>query len=419
MAGMPGVDAVNCYQRSTIGDQGTHQQGVGVGLFIQDRWKPFKRLTVLPGIRFDYGWTQNTAGKTVSSLFGVGPRLGFAFDLTGDQKTIWSASYGRSNETLSLLAASSTDNPLQTTEQWNPKTGKWEPFSSSGGPGGTIIGGNLTPPHTDEFTTALRREIFKDSVAGIEYTYKRVSNIWDGIEQNQVWDPSGYRVVGYLNGEPRQIYLYSTPDSNYRIYQGIDFTVESRPTPNWDLWAAYTVSWLYGPGAEQLGQVTGVEAGSSQFYNPRQRMFFDGFLPEDHRNNLKLRASYTWRGLTVGAFFNYVSGSPLTKKFFNAQDAVAGNYTNARSPQGTEPGSGNDFKKVTELRLPDIISMDTRVEYDFHGLIKQHIIVMLDLFNMFNLAAATGLDNTDTATFGTAQGRQQPFRLQLGLRYNY
>ena len=62
------------------------QQGFGVGVFVQDRWKPFKRLTILPGIRFDYGFTKNTLNQTVTSLFGVGPRLGFTVDLTGESE---------------------------------------------------------------------------------------------------------------------------------------------------------------------------------------------------------------------------------------------------------------------------------------------------------------------------------------------
>ena len=53
-----------------------HQWGLGAGIYVQDRWKPWKRLTILPGIRFDWGLTTNSVGQTVSNLFGVGPRLG-------------------------------------------------------------------------------------------------------------------------------------------------------------------------------------------------------------------------------------------------------------------------------------------------------------------------------------------------------
>lgn len=425
MAGAPGVSDHNCFQRLSQPDSTSKEQGIGFGLFIQDRWKPLKWLTLIPGIRVDYGWTQIVgSGKTFSSLFGIGPRVGATVDLTGDQKTIFSAFYGRSNETLSLLPASAANNPLQTTEQWNPTAHRWEFSEQVGGPRGYQVDRNLVAPHTDEVTASLRRELFRDSVGSIEYTYKKISNIWDGVEVNQIWDPTGYRVIGTLNGEARQVYRFSTPDGNYRVYHGIDFTVESRPTPNWDIWIAYTLSWLYGPGAEELGQVNGYEAGNSGFYNPRQRMFYDGYLADDHRHNLKVRASYSWKGLTIGGFFNYISGAPLSKAYFNQNDAFAYSYTNKRSPQGTTPGDEltgmrNNVAYWSEFRLPDQIQFDTRVQYDFYPLAHQHLIAMADLFNIFNLASATAIDTRDEATFGTAQGRQTPFRFQLGVRYLY
>jgi hypothetical protein len=198
--------------------------------------------------------------------------------------------------------------------------------------------------------------------------------------------------------------------------------VESRPTPNWDIYAAYTVSWLYGHGAEQLGQIAGY-IGSSQFYNPREAMYFDGYLPEDHRHNLKFHASYTWKGLVVGALFNYISGSPLSKSFFNQTD---GSFTNYRAPQGNDPGKGstslstpNDPSQWSELRLPDQIQVDVRLGYDFHALIGQHLILMADLFNLFNLSAVDGLDTSNSSTFATVTSRQRPFRFEIGVRYVY
>jgi hypothetical protein len=403
-----------CYQRTDTDDFHNQQWGVGVGAFAQDRWKPWKRLTVLPGIRFDWGTTRNSVGETVSNFFGVGPRLGATLDLSGDQKTIFSVFYGRANETLSLAAASNADvTAVSTTYQWN--NGKWDKQYTSGGAGGYRLDPGATPPHSDEVTASLRREVFRDSVAGVEYTYKRMSNIWDGVEVNQIWNPSGTHVVGYVNGIPEQITKYTTPDQNYRIYQGIDFTFESHPSDALDLYLAYTLSWLYGPGAESLGRINS-DLSSSGFYNPRQTMFYDGFLPEDHRHQLKLRGSYTFHGVSLGLFLNYLTGSPLSKQFFNATD---GDYTIKRSPQGTDPGTGNDAKAISEFRTPDLLQIDTRIAWDLHPLIHQHLVLIADLFNLFNLSGATSVTNNDVPTFGTAAGRQSPLRFQIGLRYNH
>lgn len=427
-AGMPG-NLSGCYQKTTQDPYTNVQDGFSMGFFAQDRWKVNSWLRINPGLRFDYGRTTNSRGEVVSNLWGFGPRLGLVFDITQDQKTIFTAYYGRSNEVLSLLAAAYADvTSVATTYQFNPDVnmgkGGWDMLYQSGGPGGYALRPDGTPPHTDEITLSMRREAFQNSVVGVDYTYKRVGNIWDSQEINQIWDPSGQRVVRYADGKPQQVFLYTTFDQNWRVYQGVDFIFESRPRQEWDFAVIYTLSWLYGPGAEQFAQISGSQT-LSQFYNPRLAQFYDGFLPEDRRHQLKIRASYQWKGLTFGAFLNYQSGTPRTKRFFNAYD---GGYTYLRSPSGTEPGndsnsasSYNDLTRIAEFRVPSLLVIDARVTYDLASLFtdKVHLQLIADVFNVFNLDTPTGVVNRDLATFGQVTTRQAPLRAQLGLRIMY
>lgn len=391
--------------------------GFGIGFFAQDRWKPIKRLTILPGMRLDYGITKNSVGQTVTNSWGVGPRLGVTFDITGDQKTIATAYYGRANETLTLLPALFAD-PRATTEvqRWDPSAnggaGGYTLQNRTGGSDGYRLRPNSTTPHTDEITFGLNRELMRDSVASIAYTYKRVSNMWQEVEVNQIWDPSGQRVIGFADGNPRQVSLFTTRPEAYRNYHGIDLSAEARPDEHWDLYAGYTLSWLFGPGSETVRTV----GGGNQFQNPRQQAFFDGFLPEDVRHNLKMRASYTWKGLSVGATMNFATGTPLTKLFFNQQ---TGSYTNRRSPAGSAPGAnGNDWKTIANFRVPDQLIITLRASYDLHEHIGQHLTLIADVFNLLNLDTPVGLETRDLPTFGQAnQGRLAPFKVQLALRY--
>jgi hypothetical protein len=340
---------------------------------------------------------------------------------------MFSAYYGRANETLSLLAASSADfQPVATTYQWDPMgnmgKGNWDVLYTSGGKDGYRLNPNTSPPHTDEITLSFRRELFQNSMGGIDYTFKRVGDIWDSREINQIWDPTGVRVVDYANGKNQQVFLYSTWPENWRIYNGIDFIFESRPRQEWDFSVIYTLSWLHGPGNEQLGLIS--SAYNSQFYNPRMFGFYDGFLPEDRRHQLKIRASYTVKGFSFGAFFNYMSGTPLTKVFFNQTD---GSYTVRRSPSGTEPVQPNDVKQIAELRLPALLTVDARVTYDVASLFTQkvHLTLIADIFNMFNMDVAntgtggTNIEVRDVPTYGQIRNRQAPLRFQLGARLQY
>lgn len=129
------------------------------------------------------------------------------------RKTLFTAYYGRSNEVLSLLSAAyADDSSIATRSRWNADKKAFEPSSTLGGPGGYQLDPRGTPPHTDEVTLSLRREVLENSVASIDYTYKRVGNIWDGVEENQIWDPTGTRVIGYANGMPQQVFRYTRPD---------------------------------------------------------------------------------------------------------------------------------------------------------------------------------------------------------------
>jgi len=394
-----------------------HAFGFGIGAFAQDRWKVWKRLTVIPGVRVDYGITNNTARQTVTESWGIGPRLGFALDLTGDQKTIFTGYYGRANETLNLLPSIYADPAsTSTTYRWDPTAnngkGGYVFKYATGGAGGYKLDPHAKTPHTDEVTLGINREFFRNSVVSLNYTFKKVANIWSEVEINQIWDPSGQRVVGYVNGQPRSVLLYTTPDLAYRIYHGIDLVVESRPTPHWDFYAAYTLSWLYGPGSDEIHTV----GGGNAFANPRQTNFYYGYLPEDVRHNVKIHASYLFHGLTVGGNVTYATGNPLTKQYWNQ---FTSSYGNRRTPQGTTPAVNiNDPTSIAAFRTPDTVVINLRASYDFHEQIHQHLIVIADLFNALNFDTPTGLENRDIPTFAAAnQSRLSPLKFQLAARY--
>lgn len=406
--------------RTITPDYGNHAGGFGAGIFAQDRWRVTKRLMILPGIRLDWGITENTVGQVVSNLWGVGPRLGFTYDLTGDQKTILTAYYGRANDTLDLLPAIYADPiPPSTVQRFNSTTGQFATTNQTGGSGGYLLDPNVKPPHTDEISIGVNREFFKNSVAGLNYTYKRVSNIWQEVEVNEIWDPTGERVIGYVNGQKTAVEWFTTPDQAYRNYHGIDLTLESRPNEHWDVYVGYTLSWLFGTAADEVGTNTQSTIGSGNgFNNPRQTKYYSGYLPEDSRHNIKAHASYTLHGLSAGGTLNYASGSPLSKQYYNS---FTGGYNNLRGPVGTDasPGS-NDPTAYSTFQTPDSLMINLRVSYDMSEILHQHLLFMVDIFNLFNFDTATTVETRDIATFGQAtSGRLAPLHVQLAARYSF
>lgn len=414
-----------CYVRSDTATYGGTEHGFSLGVYAQDRWKPVSWLTILPGIRFDYGTTTDSAGRLVSQLSGFGPRLGAVWDITHDNKTIFSAFYGRSNEVLSLLAAANASpTALTTNYNWDKANKNWVFGSTNGGPDGIILQPHdLTTPHADQIQLGLRRLILSTMTGGIQYTYKKTSNVWDRTEVNQILDPSGTRVIGYQNGNPSQVFLLSTPDHNYNIYQGIDFTMQGNPVPELNIYGAYTLAFKYGPGADELAQL-GPQGGTvqSQDFNARQTQFFNGWAFGDVRHQIKLSGSYTIGGFSFGPNISWQSGE-VRVATFTVNDPNIGNVL--RSPIGTQPGRApagnpNDQNAISEFRTPPVMTVDVRAVYALPKFVGIQTNLIVDIFNVLNLGGVTDVvTNEGLATFGNAASHQAPFRAQLAIRAIY
>jgi hypothetical protein len=402
----------NCFLRIDDDPFYIEETGYGAGLYVQDRWwTPLSWLTVTPGVRLDWGYTHDWKNHRATSLFGVAPRLGANADLTQDGRNVAFAYYGRATEPISLLVASdtsSTEASITRVFRWSQPMMTWNQIDQQGGPGGIKVDPNAKMPHTDELTFGFRREIFPNTVGSIEYTWKRITNQWNLLEQNRIWDPSGSRVVDWVDpktikdGVGTQVFLYSTPD-NPVWYRSFIFSTEGQPSRRWDYSASYVMSWTTFRDTPD---------------NPRLQQFFHGYSSTDIRHFFRLYASYDLTDhLLVGGSLQYQSGTPLTKGFFNYED---GDYSNQRSPSGTTPSMPNDPKAISEFRIPDSMRLDLRLRYDVLPLRFQHRLqVVADIFNVLNQATPTGLTATDIMRYGQVTGRQAPRRIQLGLSYAY
>src|SRR5262249_20891873 len=234
-----------CSSRTFITGYSTATFNYNMAVYIQDRWKPTRWLTILPGLRWDrYDDRMKTNPDDPhpfygyrALLYGFGPRLAVVADLTGDQKTIFQVSYGRSTQPVYAATLNSVyiaNNQTQVSETWNNTTKTFGNPVDAGGLGTAYLDTqNHTPAHSDEILLRLSRKVCTNSVGELDYLYKRVSNILELGETNRIWDPSGNRVIDFVNPDVRKAITLSTyPDGSYTKYSGISLAFESRPTPN-------------------------------------------------------------------------------------------------------------------------------------------------------------------------------------------
>ncbi len=81
-------------------------------LFMQDQWLPYRKLTLDMGIRFDY--------DSITKDSHPAPRLGFAYLLTNDDKTVLRGGIGFFYDALNLAIPTFLDIPFRTETVFPP-----------------------------------------------------------------------------------------------------------------------------------------------------------------------------------------------------------------------------------------------------------------------------------------------------------
>jgi len=397
------------------------------GAFLQDRWNVNRYFTLVAGLRADVGRLYGDNNQFITNLVGVGPRLSATYDVFGNRSILLKAHYGRSNEVGDVFIAQHANPELLQVrstfangafEECTPETTGNARCSVSGGASGRFFDKeNHTPPHVDELAFGLHHAFSEKSVIGMDLTYRKYSNLWVDEEMNRIWDPSGLRVVGYVDGVNHTVVKIHNPDDAWRDYKGMDLWVQGQNGP-WDLLASYTLGFSNGTVGDYFD---GYGA------NPRFKQFYKGPSPEDIRHTMKGSIGYSTRfGLDFGLRFNYRTGAPM----WMYQEGAVDRQRVVRSPRGTghayNTANGipdfNDPSAVSELRQPSQLLFDLQARYDLNRLVKMgesKMELTLIMFNVLNNSDVTFVQEqyrTNNNRFGTATSRRSPMQAQLQLR---
>ncbi len=281
------------YMQTTYGDTGlifyNNKQTINpyltvgtsdsLAFFLDDQWSPSKRWTINLGLRFDrmtakYGHgyeyaplasPNDIANPTVISVRAdtanifdfktFSPRIGVAYQLTKDAKTVARASFGRYYMpiTVEYLRRYGPDCPLVTTDYqrylvpWSvadangddyidtPETIAAARWIAAGIAAGTLtpiyeetlpprdlfsytlnVAPNLKDQFTDQFTLNLEREVFKDFSVSATFIYKHSGNLFANVPVNrvtgQMWT---YDRVPFTTLDGKTVQLYSIHVQDY------------------------------------------------------------------------------------------------------------------------------------------------------------------------------------------------------------
>ena len=386
--------------------------------YVQDVYKPHPKLTLRPGVRFDYTGMRSPdeAGnpETAFSRITTSPRMGLAYDFTGEGTTAAHAYYGRFYDAGFLVIADLLKRQGgggYGQFSWDPQAGDWSTvpdFTVAS----TFLQHELKNPYSDEFNVGLTQQVGKRTQIDGTLIYEEAHRFWEDDEVNLIWNDAGTDVIGSRNGTSEAIYRIRTPSSAYTQYTSFELSL-FRSFDAWTVLGSYT--WAHAWGTQSSDQATG------NLDVPEQREQEVGYLAYDRRHAVKVAGNWVkddlintgklGTGFVLGWNYQSLSGTPYRPLVFND---FLGSYSNYN-----RPGDQVD-------RLPWLHTVDVRAALHFDYAKKANWTAGVDVFNLFNSRQFTSVNTEfDPSLTGADQTYGDPLdhlnrrRLQFVVRGSF
>ena len=311
-------------------------------VYIEDDWQITDRLLLGFGLRNETLKNYNKNGQEFLN-FGtqLTPRLGFAFDLSGDRRTKLFGNAGR----YTMPIATNTNIRFAGGEFFTEQFYALQGVKSDGTPTlGGKIGGlrtlsdgsvpvpaqsvdqNIDPMYQDEFILGIQSALTPTTTAGFKVTHR---NLVRAVEDSSLVDDDG--IFHYFLFNPGRDVTLQNPDGTLshlsaaeigypeakRKYWAAEMTFDQQIGTKVHLGGSYTWSHTYGnfEGVFQ-SDVQQDDAGITiNFDTPGLALNTFGDLPNDRRHNLKLFGNYTpVPSLNVSLSAYAISGRPLNRR---------------------------------------------------------------------------------------------------------
>jgi len=397
--------------------------------FVQDAWRLSERVSLEPGLRL--GFYRSSLPDTTARLYenqSVSPRIGAAWDLAADHRTVVRAHYGRYHEGMYTGLFEFLDPlanaPLITARVTGP--GQFEEISRST----ATLDQTTFDPHaghmyTEEYFAGVEREIRPRLSVKAQYIRRNTRNTLGYIDTGSTWTPVGVVDPGpdgragtaddgplmtvYYNHNPSAArYVLTNPDGAWRRYDALQVIADRRYAAGWSVQASYTWARTLGNFDNDAASNAGSSdlASNGNFANPNRAILSTGRTVYDRRHDLKVYGTYAvpFLDIRVSGIYRFTSGAPYGR--------VVTNF-------GAETYAAITVEPVGAYELPALNRTDLRIEKTFGVRRSARLGLYVDVFNINNQDGPTRVNNFSGSAFGQPRSWREPRQFRGGVRVTF
>jgi hypothetical protein len=283
-------------------------------LFVNDHWTAGSRLTLDLGARLEMVSSDATGSTHSVDARTLAPRLGAAYDLTGNGRTVLQATYGHyagKYNDVQFSRNTSVGNPDRVTSQYTGPAGEGRDFAPGFDPANyTPLGGifpsvniffddDLKSPLTREFTVGVGRELGRSGWARATYVNRHATDFVDDFITIDGGRTSISRggISGLFDNA-----IYRNTDLPRRDYQAVELQWAQRVGSDLSVNAHWTTQLKNDGNFEGEGAnnpAIGTLIGDYPEMYVGARSFPEGRLDDFQRAKVRVWATY---GLDLGRF---------------------------------------------------------------------------------------------------------------------
>ena len=409
-------------------------------VFAQDAWHATNRLTLNLGVRGDMIQGAGQSGGNVYSSNNWAPRLGVAFDVAGDNRTVLKATYGRYYEGAQA----------ELFERALPGVSDYLTYLAN--PDGTVgelidtspfvpyhVGKNIKHPAVDEETIGFERALTSTMRLSLTGIFRDNKNFVNSVPTDQTFTPvqadtdlgtltlykragdtSNYTIQNvdgfqYFDGNGNLIGT-AHPTRRYRAFMAV---LNKRYTNRWQA----QISYVFAKTTGNVDNNGSAQLWGHEFETPNLALVnSSGPASNTPKHEFKILGSYQIPVIetSISGYFASTSGLPYGRIQQFGSSVVGPGVSSSRRIYLAPRGS---------FYLPTLSQLDLRIEKNFtFGSNKYGIYA--DLANLFNSGTITDVVTRPTSVtllngvtyplpFGTPAEVQSPRQIRIGARWSF